>query len=209
MTASYLTNPFGGMPRLIHRSLAIVLATLLVLWAYCIFNAADNLSRAEVASANGDLGREIELLRRAAQWNTPFNPYARDAVERLFELGQQYDSLESYRTLRYSVLVSRSLYTPHEDLLAQADAAIATLTAEHLQRNRDAIIESLQSTAKRAPEPALAFVIFLSLLGWLVGASGLLGRFAFPSTVKRQHVVAWLLLFATSMTVWIAGLVVA
>ena len=120
----------------------IVLASLalcvlmLVMSARAVLEARAEAARADVALATGDLDEAIVRLRNTARWYAPFNFYASDALTRLLRLaeaaearGEHPRALTAYRGVHAAIYATRSFYTPHAELLAQADEHIAALMA--------------------------------------------------------------------------------
>jgi hypothetical protein len=143
--------------------LALSLVVVRVVWS----------SRSEWQAASGEqrLTRLIHL-GRAARLYAPGNPYARRALDALADAGRA-GSLEAWQEVRSSILATRSFYTPHPELLAEANDAIARMMAE---KDTQGSIESRRAWhAARlahddAPSVGWSIVALFGLLSWIGAA---------------------------------------
>jgi hypothetical protein len=87
------------------------------------------------AAAKGAPIAAIDHYETAARWYFPVAPHVDDAYGKLRALAASNDpatSLAAWRAIRSAARATRSLWTPHADDLAAADAAIARLAAHDL-----------------------------------------------------------------------------
>lgn len=142
-------------------------------------------SRAELiaASAADDAEERIVHLGRAARMYAPGNPYSERALERLVQAGRAGEPgastrLAAWREVRAAILSTRSFYTPHAELLHEANGAIALEMArleapdaaagpDHEQRRQWHAARLAQDDA-----PSVAWsVVALCGLGLWIGAA--------------------------------------
>jgi hypothetical protein len=136
--------------------IVLALITVRVVWS----------SRSEWLAASGD--QRLVHLGRAARLYTPGNPYARRALDALAEAGRG-GSLQAWQEVRSSILATRSFYTPHPELLAEANAAIATLMAQKdptLSRDWHAA----RLAQDEAPSVGWSLVAIFGLFAWIGAA---------------------------------------
>lgn len=135
---------------------ALVLGVLFaVMTARSVLEARAEAARAEVALAAGDIDGAIVRLRASARWYAPLNFYASGSLARLAQIGEVAEgrgeharALAAYRAIHAAIHAGRSFYTPHEALLAEADAHIAAL----MVREPPAAVEAGRSPAQRTAD---------------------------------------------------------
>ncbi len=165
--------------RLAARALTVAGVLLAVLAARVVTSSRAELQRGDQRRGREDLDGAILHYRRAARWYAPGNPYCAEALDRLAEIGdaareagEPERALAAYRGARGAILATRSLYVPHRDRLARAEAAIASLTAEVTPAARRDEAAAQITAAMAAPErPRLGWTLVL-LLGWLAWTAG-------------------------------------
>jgi hypothetical protein len=127
-------------------------------------------SRSEWQAASGE--QRLTHLGRAARLYTPGNPYARRALDALADAGRA-GSLPAWQEVRSSILATRSFYTPHPELLAEANDAIAKMMAE---KDTQGSVESRRAwhaarlARDDAPSVAWSIVALFGLLSWIGAA---------------------------------------
>lgn len=95
-------------------------------------SAGSAMSPGDEAIAKGAPIAAIDHYETAARWYLPLAPHVDDAYGKLRGLTASSDpaiSLAAWRAIRSAARATRSLWTPHADDLAAADAAIARLSA--------------------------------------------------------------------------------
>jgi hypothetical protein len=155
---------------------AIVLAmiTVRVLWS----------SRSEWSAAQSTAGDDrIARLGRAARLYTPGNPYARRALDALATEGRNNGphALAAWREARSAILATRSFYTPHPELLAEANAQIAQRMAALEPDSRGSEPERRAWHAARlaqddAPSVPWTLLALIGLFAWIGCAAAFFTR---------------------------------
>jgi hypothetical protein len=124
----------GFRVKTVARAAALAAVLLAVVAARVVWS-----SRAEWRAAMASTGEErIQHLGRAARLYAPGNPYARRALAELEQTGLVQTgtgahsplALAAWREIRSAILATRSFYTPHRELLDEANAQIAELMAQ-------------------------------------------------------------------------------
>ena len=146
----------------------------------------------------------------AARWYLPLAPHVDDAYARLRTLTKSEDpavALAAWRSIRSAARATRSLWQPHAEDLAEADAQIAKLSAaapgggklDGVVRD-DSRLAWHQARLARDVRPSLAAAILagVGILLWLVGAFVLARRGTFA--VGPTGVIV------LGLALWFAGL---
>ncbi len=111
---------------------ALVLAGLGALAIRVVIEGRGALADGEAELAAGHPAEAIRAFEASARWYLPLAPHVDDAYARLRELAASEHpavALAAWRAIRSAARATRSLWTPHADDLAAADAAIAKLSA--------------------------------------------------------------------------------
>jgi hypothetical protein len=111
---------------------ALVLAVLGVLAIRVVVEGRGALSAGDDHMARGNPAEAIAAFETSARWYLPLAPHVDDAYSRLRGLGGSEDpavALAAWRGVRSAARATRTLWQPHGDHLAEADAAIARLSA--------------------------------------------------------------------------------
>ena len=121
----------------------------------------------------------IDAYETAARWYLPLAPHVDDAYARLVELAKSdpKHALAAWRAVRSAALATRSVWTPHADDLAEANAMIVKLSAEHPEGAGAAGQNVAEKTAFYAtryaadprPQTAMALLAIAGILSWLAG----------------------------------------
>jgi hypothetical protein len=119
----------------------------------------------------------------AARWYLPFSPHVDEAYAKLRAETKSEDpavALAAWRSIRAAARATRSIWQPHADDLAAADAAIAKLASEapgggkldgdRLAWHRDRLARDVR------PSLATAALAGIGVLLWLAGAALLVRR---------------------------------
>jgi hypothetical protein len=108
----------------------------------------------------------------------PGNPYSRRALASLADAGRAGgpDALAAWREARSAILATRSFYTPHRDLLEEANKNIAELSAAAEPASRGSAEERRAWHAARlaqddSPSVGWTLVALLGLGAWIAGAA--------------------------------------
>ena len=149
-------------------TIALALVVVRVVWS----------SHSEWQAAEASTGpmRAVHL-GRAARLYAPGNPFSRRALDALADLGRAGgpDSLAAWQGVRSAILATRSLYTPHPTLLAEANLAIAELMAARDLPSRGSLDTRRAWHAARlarddAPSVAWSAIAILGLFVWIGAA---------------------------------------
>jgi hypothetical protein len=177
------------------------------------------------ALATGDdwlaRGRPVEAIRAfeaSARWYLPLAPHVDAAYARLKKLTDPADpaiALRAWRAIRSGARATRTLWTPHADDLAAADAAIAKLAANDPQ---GAPVENDSPAAREAwhqarlsrdsrPGLGVALVAGLGIVLWIGGAVVLARRGIDQAggIVRRPALVGGIMI-VVGLVCWFAGL---
>jgi hypothetical protein len=159
----------------------------------------------------------IASWESAARWYLPLAPHVDDAYARLVDLAKTDPkvALSAWRAVRSAAIATRSLWTPHADDLAAANAAIAKLSAEHPEGAPAAGQNVPDRTAlyaerlayDRRPSVGAAALAILGILSWLAGIAVVVvrGVDAAGRTIRRPAVIG-LALSVAGILGWAAGL---
>jgi hypothetical protein len=140
--------------------IVLALITVRVVWS----------SRSEWRAADGSttIDQRLTHLGRAARLYAPGNPYSRRALDALADLGRA-GSLDAWQEVRSSILATRSFYTPHPALLAEANEAIATMMAQK-DPGQSRAWHAARLAQDEAPSVGWSIVALLGLFGWIGAA---------------------------------------
>jgi hypothetical protein len=160
--------------RAIVRGLALAAICLALVTVRVVWSSRTEWRAAE--SASGD--ERIAHLGRAARMYAPGNPYSRRALASLADAGRTGgpDALAAWREARSAILATRSFYTPHRELLEEANKNIAELSAAAEPASRGSVEERRTWHAARlaqddSPSVGWSLVALLGLAAWIAGAA--------------------------------------
>jgi hypothetical protein len=160
-TASRQAARFARHLKSALKAAAMVLIVLALIVVRVVWS-----SRAEWRAAGGE--DRIVHLGRAARLYAPGNPYSRRALDALADAGRA-GSLEAWQEVRSSILATRSFYTPHPELLAEANDAIAQMMAQ-----KDGKMSRAWHAARlaqdEAPSVGWSLVAIFGLFSWIGAA---------------------------------------
>lgn len=154
----------------------------------------------------------IAAWESAARWYLPGAPHVGEAYERLVRFAdspgaEPRHALAAWRSVRSAARATRSLWTPHAEDLAAADAAIARLSAADPAgapaAGADAAARTRWHAAQLArdprPRPGAVALAVLGIVAWLGGAAWLVRRPARPAAaLVLGGLAAW------ALGLWIA-----
>ena len=173
------------MRRRLAWVVAIVVAALAALALRVVIEGRAALARGDKAMAEHHVVDAIAAWQTAARWYLPLAPHVDDAYDRLTEVAKdRHFALVAQRAIRSAALATRTLWQPHADELAAANAAIAKLSADDpdaaLGGGPDHDSRERWHTERLAAEPRPhGFFRVLAILGiacWLGGATWALRR---------------------------------
>jgi hypothetical protein len=198
----------------VKRAIVIVAIGLGVLAALAIRVVVEG--RAALAEGNKSLqrGRTAEAIRAyetAARWYMPLAPHVGEAYRELRALAASTDpavALAAWRSIRSAARATRSLWTPHAEDLAAADAAIAAASARVPQAATADPVWHAERLARdpRASVGGLALAA-AGILMWLGGALLLVrrGLDAGGALVRRPALASGIAILL-GVACWAAGL---
>jgi hypothetical protein len=182
----------GDTARLVGRGSILLAALFAVLAVRVVVGSHDELALAERFRARGDIDTSIVHYRRAVRFYAPGNPYVSDALVALVRTARDAEAagnptraLAAWRAVHAGILAGRSFYVPHRDVLVEADAHIAALTAvdsppvdvAHGQEGRRrAYLAALVRARDSDPSLFWTLVLLAGFAAWLGGALGLVLR---------------------------------
>ncbi|MBN1946200.1 MAG: hypothetical protein JW797_11025 [Bradymonadales bacterium] len=203
--------------------IALVLFALLAI----VYTRALLESHSELQGARDlvetDVAEAIRHYRHAVEWYAPGNPFNRRAVQELYQLAMAEIHTDADRhlvllaaeSLRTGILVTRSFYTPHREVLEPIEARIAQIRAEDLsgddpealaaEQNRQ--LGLLKASRQRAPDPFWATVTSIAFLLW-IACTWLAVRQASAAkgAWKRRRTAILAVSSAAALILWIVGL---
>ncbi|MDX2088248.1 MAG: hypothetical protein SFX73_10380 [Kofleriaceae bacterium] len=174
------------MKRRTLLALAITVTALAAIAGRVVFAGRLALADGDEAAAAGRLDEAIANWERAARWYLPLAPHVDDAYARLTDLATRSHphALSAWRAVRSASLATRTLWTPHADDLAAANAQIAELSSRDpagaASGGPDAASRKPFHVERLAHDPRLSrAAAALALLGigtWLGGLAYLVRR---------------------------------
>lgn len=200
---------------------ALVLAGFGALAIRVVVAGRAELAAGDEAMARGKPGEAIQSFEASARWYLPLAPHVDDAYDRLRSLAKSEDprlAIAAWRAIRGAARASRTLWTPHADDLAAADAAIAKLAAADPEAApieagadagpaaREAWHQARLSRAGRPSVGATALAV-LGIVLWVGGAVLLARRGIAPSgALARRPALAAGVAIVVGLVCWVAGL---
>lgn len=185
--------------------LAIVVAGLAALAVRVIVEGRGALADGDAALADKRPVEALAAYEAAARWYLPGAPHVDEAYARMIEIAERDRAvaLPAWRGVRGAALATRSLWTPHGDDLARADAEIALLVSADPEGSPAAGNNPAERQAwhamqlARDPRPSRGHVAvaIAGIVAWLAGI-GILIR----HPVKRRALVGAALALAGLMT---------
>jgi hypothetical protein len=202
------------------RRIVVIAAVVLALFGALAIRVVVEGKRALAAGddwrARGKPAEAIRAFEASARWYLPLAPHVEDAYDRLRELTKEpATALRAWRAIRSAARATRSLWTPHGDDLAAADAAIAKLAANDpegapVDNDSPAAREAWQQARlSRDSRPGLGSAAFagLGILMWIGGAVVLARRgITEAGRLVRRPALAGAILIVVGLVCWFAGL---
>ncbi len=180
------------------------------------------LSTGDAALAAGNTDEAVRWWRRAARWYVPGAPHVDSAYQRLQTLATQAEArsdvataLAAWRGIRSSILATRSLWTPHEELLEPANQRIAALMATLEGPSADPQASEVERAAwhyrllARDESPAVGWVV-VALIGFAAWIGGAIAFALRAVTADDELVVSTAVrcgvVIAAGLFIWVLGL---
>lgn len=169
--------------RVVKRAIVILAVVLGVLAALAIRVVGEGraaLAEGDEAMHRGRTAEAIRAYETAARWYLPLAPHVDEAYGNLRELAASSDpavSLAAWRSIRAAARATRSLFTPHADDLAAADAAIATSSVRVPQAATTDVAWHRERLG-RDPRASIGGLVLaaIGILLWLGGTAFLVRR---------------------------------
>lgn len=166
--------------------IAIVFAALGALAVRVVIEGRRALAEGDAAIAAKKPLEAIQAWESAARWYFPLAPHVDEAYARLVEIANadaKYRAV-AWRAVRRAATATRSVWQPHADDLAAANAALAKLSAEHPEGAPAAGENVAERTAyhatrlaqDRRPSQGAAALAIIGILSWLAGIGVLIRR---------------------------------
>lgn len=197
---------------------ALVLALFGALAIRVVIEGRSALATGDEALAAGKPAAAIAAFETSARWYLPLAPHVGDAYARLRELSASSDpavAIAAARAIRSAALATRTLWQPHGDDLASANALIAKLSANNpegapVENDSPAAREAWhRARLARATRPSIgaALLAGLGILLWIGGAA-LVARRGITETggLARRPALAGALAIVVGLVCWFAGL---
>lgn len=164
----------------------VVVAVLLVLISLGVRSTNEQVTafdKAQTLEQAGEVEEAIVAYRWSLRWYTPWGPKHGDAAAALRRIGDETAANRPARAvraldaLRSGLLASRSLYQPHADALAYANATIPPLLVRVAERKGDKRDKAALLTRFKAdyarPVGVPGWLSLLVSLGFILWMAGL------------------------------------
>ncbi|MEM6959072.1 MAG: hypothetical protein AAF411_02535 [Myxococcota bacterium] len=112
---------------MIRLALGLSVVALFVIGARVVVAGRSELAAGEELEQSGDLDGAIIRYRRAAKWYLPGAPHGPEAIARLGAIAEQNAGATrraAYRSIRAAAFAARSVFSPYEEALSEANAAL-------------------------------------------------------------------------------------
>jgi hypothetical protein len=197
--------------------IAIVVAVLGLVAVRVVIEGRRALAAGDAALAQKHTHDAIAAWETAARWYLPLAPHVDEAYERLLQIAKTDPALAllAWRAVRRAATATRSLWTPHSDDLAAANAMIATLSAQNPEGAPAAGTTVAEKSAyfaarlaeDRRPSTGFAALAILGILSWVAGIGVVVRRGvdAKGALVKRPALVG-IALSVVGIVGWAVGL---
>lgn len=180
---------------------AIAVAGLAALALRVVLEGREALAAGDDALASRRPGDAIASWESAARWYLPGAPHVDEAYDRLRGFARAYHSVAAWRAIRGAALATRSLWTPHDDDLAEANAAIAEIAADDPDPAGGDRVARLtwhldRLVADPRPSRPIVALAVAGILCWLIGTALLVRHGATRSVgaaMAAVGVVAWVI----------------
>ena len=157
--------------------LAIVVAGIAAIGVRVVGEGRAALAEGDAAIADQRPRDAIAAWERAARWYFPGAPHVDEAYARLRQLASSNPtSLAPWRAIRSAARATRSLWTPHADDLAAADAAIARLSVGDQAEPARLAWHAARLAEDARPSIGASVLAVLRILAWLGGIAVVLVR---------------------------------
>jgi hypothetical protein len=201
----------------------LFLLLFILISATCIrvfIDSRQALSQAETLIAD-DPDIAMASYRQAVEAYLPFNPYSRDAVDALLQIGLNIENSTQHRllaleTLRSGILVIRSFYTPYAEILRTSNLEIASIRAEEavhigitalsFEEESAHQLSLLSASLTRSPNSFWSVFLSIFFILWLVSSWFFIRDVSEKETGHKHHMFLKGLLMCLSLVLWLVGL---
>jgi len=187
--------------RRIAGAVLLGLSLLIALATARMFRDGKTRFEAGLASANaGEADLAAQAFEDSARSYAPGSPYPAKALDRLTIMaraaemrGDQETARHLWEVVRRSVLSTRHVWQPNEDVLERAEGAIARLFAQARSERSEAQRDLVKGAPPRTrdPSPFASILLFAGLLAWITGAAWLCGTAKSDAHVRSRR-AAWI-----------------
>jgi hypothetical protein len=190
---------------------AIVLAGVGALGVRVIRAGQSALADGDAAIADQRPRDAIAAWERSARWYFPAAPHVDEAYARLRTLAANNPgSLAPWYAIRRAAHATRSLWTPHADDLAAADAAIAQVSSARQEDPARLAWHQARLAEPTRPGVGSTVLAVLGIAAWLAGIGVTLRRgLADDGQWVRRPALVGLGIAAAGIAGWAAGLYTA
>jgi hypothetical protein len=193
----------------VKRALVIagfVVAVLAAIAIRVVVRGRDALADGDAALAAKHTTEAIQAYESAARWYLPLASHVDEGYERLVKIAESDPkyALPAWRAVRRASLATRSLWTPHADDLARANAAIVKLSAASPDAAGAAGETEAARTAfytnvyARDPRPSTICI--------LLAVAGILSQLAGIAVAIRRSPRIGIALTVAGVVAWAVGL---
>ncbi len=199
---------------------AIAVAVIGVIALRAVIAGREALAEGDAWAERGNPTEAIRSYEAAARWYVPLAPHVEAAYRKLHALTGSPDALAAWRAIRSAARATRSLWQPHADELAEADAAITRALARDPEAGTGTVFGSKKPTIE-AREPWLEsrmradsrpdlWAAILASFGILAGLGGI-GWLVWRGLDAKGHVIRRPALgagaaIALGLACWLVGL---
>jgi hypothetical protein len=197
------------MKRRVLLGIAIALAIIGALALRTVLEGRAALAEGDDAFVQKRIPDALAAWERAARWYFPGAPHVGEAYERLVGYARDHGSIAAWRAVRSAAIATTGLWTPHEGDLAEANAAIAKLSAADPEgapaisdpATRLAWHEAVLARQSRPSKSSSLLAVF-GIVAWIAGIAVVVRRGAVrdgPTFVGVALAVAGILAWAVGL----------
>ncbi len=205
--------------------LGLVIIIAAMIWFRAFYGSMKAYHQGETYLKGQQYIKAMTFFDRSIHWYTPFNPYVRRSVEKLWEIGKDAErkgdtrlALIAFRTIRRGFYASSSFYIPGRDWIKRCDIKINKLI--QLEQIKEELPENFKMKGKyitesqRIASPNIYWTIILEIgfLGWIGSVIGFI-MFTLRRKEKPKYstfsTFIWIILTFIFFSLWIVGMMKA
>jgi len=171
-------------------------AFVAIVTARVYLDGKNNFETARRLDREGESKLAIASFEDAARSYFPGSPYPRRALDRLSikakaaqMRGDIADAVTIWESIRRSVLATRHVVQPNNDILERAERAIMRL--QSLESESEESRETSRIARPRDPSPIASIILFGGLILWIGGAAALCVAPRGKARSTGARVLAW------------------